>query len=155
MSAANDALAARELRANVQEFVRKFGLLVTKQTPCGQPVSPSYAHALMVLGEREVRGLITSQTELAETLGLDKSSIARLCARLEADGRVSQRRGAEDGRSRELELTTRGKKMAEVMETASSNRFLRIIVNIPASKRRALLDSLALLTTAVGALEEE
>src|SRR5215216_3174540 len=95
---------AHELQLSVQTFVRTFGLLVTKQTPCGQPVSPSYAHALMRLLERERAGCATPQSELAEDLGLDKSSIARLCSRLEADERITQKPGADDGRSRQLEL---------------------------------------------------
>jgi hypothetical protein len=41
------AATARELQASVQAFVRSFGLLVTKQNPCGEPISPSIAHALM------------------------------------------------------------------------------------------------------------
>jgi len=155
MRSQDDTRDARELQAQVQHFVRQFGLLVTKQTPCGQPVSPSYAHALMFLREREAQGLVTSQTELAENLGLDKSSVARLCARLDADGRVTQRRSAEDGRSRELELTGRGRKMAETTENASLDRFLRVLAGVPKAKRRTLIDSLAILTAAVTALEEE
>ena len=73
------AHVARELQASVQEFVRKFGLLVTKRTPCGQPVGPSVAHALMALLEREGQGSVTYQHELAELLALDRSSIQRLC----------------------------------------------------------------------------
>src|SRR6187402_199725 len=123
---------ARELQVSVQAFVRTFGLLITKQTPCGQPVSPSYAHALMLLLEREALSVPTTQTELAEQLGLDKSSITRLCARLEADGRVTQMRGQEDARSRLLELTARGRKLATTIQQASLERFQRVIAAVPA-----------------------
>ena len=146
---------ARELQLSVQTFVRTFGLLVTKQTPCGQPVSPSYAHALMRLLEREAAGLITLQTELAEELGLDKSSIARLCSRLEADERITQNPDADDGRSRQLELTARGRKLAITIQAASLARFNRVLSAIPSAKRRAVLESLQLLTEAVTILEEE
>ena len=143
---------ARDLQAAVQTFVRTFGLLVTKQTPCGQPVSPSCAHALMLLLEREARGLDTTQSELAAELGLDKSSITRLCARLEADERVTQQRAESDGRSRQLALTAPGRKMATNIQGASLQRFRRVIDALPRAKRRAVLDSLQLLTQAVGAL---
>lgn len=146
---------ARELQLSVQTFVRMFGLLVTKQTPCGQPVSPSYAHALMLLLDREASGLSTTQTELADQLGLDKSSIARLCARLETDGRASQRRGAEDGRSRQLELTAAGRKLATSIQGASLARFRRVLEAIPPARRRTVTSALELLTHAVASLEEE
>lgn len=144
---------ARELQVSIQTFVRTFGLLVTKQTPCGQPVSPSYAHALMLLLDREASGTATSQSELAECLGLDKSSIARLCSRLEADERITQRAGPDDGRSRLLELTGRGRKLAVNVQTASLERFRNVLAAIPEGKRRSVLSSLELLTNAVASLE--
>lgn len=134
--------------------MRKFGLLVTKQTPCGQPMSPSYAHALMLLLDREALGLPTTQSELAEQLGLDKSSIARLAARLEADERVIQERNAEDARSRLLKLTARGRKLATNVHEASLSRFQRVLEAVPTAKRRTVLESIETLTRAVASLAE-
>jgi DNA-binding MarR family transcriptional regulator len=146
---------ARELQVSVQAFVRSFGLLVTKQTPCGQPVSPSIAHALMVLLDREEGGVATYQHELAELLGLDRSSITRLCSRLEADGRLEQEPGPDDARTRLLRLTASGQRLAGNIRTASLDRFARIVAAIPGSKRRPLLETLNVLTAAVLTLEKE
>jgi DNA-binding MarR family transcriptional regulator len=146
-------LEAQRLQASVQAFVRTFGLLVTKQTPCGQPVSPSYAHALMLLLERESSGRTTSQSELAAELGLDKSSITRLCARLEADQRVTQRSPEDDRRSRLLELTSRGRKLATQVQAASQERFRQVLEAVPPKKRRGLLAALGALTQAVATLK--
>lgn len=146
---------AHQLQVGVQAFVRTFGLLVTRQTPCGQPVSPSYAHALMFLLEREASGLRTAQSELADALGLDKSSVARLCQRLEADERVEQQPAPEDARSRQLTLTARGRKMAKNLQAASLDRFQRILAGIPSTKRRGIIASLELLTDAVGKLGKD
>jgi DNA-binding MarR family transcriptional regulator len=146
---------ARELQVSVQTFVRTFGLLVTKQTPCGQPVSPSYAHALMLLLDRETNALVTTQSELAGELGLDKSSITRLCSRLEVDERITQKTGADDRRSRLVELTPRGRKMATNIRATSLERFRRVLQAIPATKRRGVLGALELLTQAVATLKEE
>ncbi|HKY36752.1 MAG TPA: MarR family winged helix-turn-helix transcriptional regulator [Polyangiaceae bacterium] len=143
---------ARALQVSVQAFVRSFGLLVTKQTPCGQPLTPSHAHALLVLLEREERGITTRQSELANRLGLDKSSIARLCERLEADAHAAQHPAPDDGRSRLLELTPRGRRMASTIQAASLARFRRVAEGVPPTKRQALLESLRLLTAAVQAL---
>jgi DNA-binding MarR family transcriptional regulator len=143
---------ARALQVSVQTFVRSFGLLVTKQTPCGQPLTPSHAHALMVLLEREERGVTTRQSELAERLGLDKSSVARLCERLETDAHAAQHPAPNDGRSRLLELTPRGRRMASTIQAASLARFRRVAERVPPAKRQALLESLQLLTAAVQSL---
>src|SRR6478735_4704516 len=136
------AHTARNLQASVQTFVRSFGLLVTKQTPCGQPISPSIAHALMLLLERERDGLSTFQHELAERLGFDRSSIQRLCSRLEADGRINQAPAPEDPRAGQNQLTSSGERLAANIQAASLERFTRIVDAIPASKRQPLLDAL-------------
>jgi DNA-binding MarR family transcriptional regulator len=146
---------ARELQRSVQAFVRSFGLLVTKQTPCGQPVTPSIAHALMLLLERQRALVPTYQHELAELLGLDRSSIQRLCSRLEAEGRVKQEPAPGDARTRSIQLTASGQRMADSIRAASLQRFTRIVDAIPASKRQPLLDALKVLTAAVLTLEED
>lgn len=149
------AAAARELQSSIQAFVRSFGLLVTKQTPCGQPVSPSVAHALMALLDREEAGLDTFQHELAELLGLDRSSITRLCSRLEVAGRLQQAPAPGDARTRLLRLTASGQRMAGNIRAASLERFRRLMDAIPVSKRQPLLSALHTLTAAVQTLEEE
>lgn len=143
---------ATRLRQLLQELVRGFGLLAANQTPCGQPVSPSYAHALTILLERRRLGQKTSQAELGASLGIDKSNVARLCARMGAGGHVLQKRPAEDRRSRLLELTSKGAALAARIEQASQARFGALIAGVPTQKRRLLLDCLDVLNTAAHAL---
>ena len=134
--------------------MRSFGLLVTKETPCGQPLSPSYAHALMVLLERSREQTPTSQAALGITLGIDKSNITRLCSRMEAAGHVSQERAPDDGRSRLVSLTGSGKHLAQRIEQASQDRFSRIVVALPRHERSAVFASLAALNAALETLDE-
>lgn len=143
------------LKSSVQRFTRSFGLLVTKQTPCGQPVSPSYAHCLMVLLERGAAGIGTSQTDLCARLGIDKSNVARLCSRLESSGHATQRPDPADGRGRLLSLTASGRRMAERIELASQERFQRLARAVPSAKRATVLEALEVLTTAVQALSDQ
>jgi DNA-binding MarR family transcriptional regulator len=140
----------RQLQRLVQEFVRSFGLLITKQTPCGHPVSPSHAHALMVLLERE--GDSTTQSDLGAQLGIDKSNVARLCARMHGEGHVVHAVSAEDARGRTVDLTAKGKRMAEQLKGASLARFQRVLHGVPQGKRRQLFDSLQLLNASVAQL---
>jgi len=138
-----------DLRAHVQEFVRRFGLLVTRETPCGFPVSPSYAHALMLLLRRGAEGLTTLQTDLAARLGIDKSNVARLCERMVDAGHAVQTVPPTDGRSRLVALTAKGTRLAQRIEQGSRDRFSAVTIKIPAGKRRAVIAALADLNAAV------
>ncbi len=71
-------MEAFELQRRLREFVRAFGLLASKRTPCGLPLPLAQAHALQVLGESSQ---ITQQT-LASRVCLDKSTTSRLVASL-------------------------------------------------------------------------
>lgn len=152
-SAPSDAQVA-DLQHLVQTFVRTFGLLVTRETPCGHPVSPSYAHALMALLEREGDELQTSQSDLAARLGIDKSNVARLCAKLHAEGHAVQEPSPDDARGRQLYLTAKGRRMAERIRQSSFDRFRRVASAIPADERQPLRDSLVALNAAVMTLEK-
>jgi DNA-binding MarR family transcriptional regulator len=140
---------AEQLRTLVQEFVRRFGLLVTRQTPCGFPISPSHAHALMLLLRRTREGHATFQSDLAGTLGIDKSNIARLCERMADVGHATQSVSPEDGRSRLVALTTKGTRLAERIDQGSRDRFSAVAACIPARKRRAVISALTELNAAV------
>lgn len=143
------------LRTLVQAFVRSFGLLVTRETPCGQPLSPSYAHALMVLLERGRQPARTSQSDLGHVLGIDKSNVARLCARMAAAGHVVQERHPEDGRGRLVRLTSTGTRMARRIEGASRERFERVVRGVAPGRRQSLFESIELLNAAVEALGDQ
>jgi DNA-binding MarR family transcriptional regulator len=138
-----------QIRALVQQFVRRFGLIVARRTPCGFPVSPSYAHALMLLHRRSREGQTTLQTDLAGTLGIDKSNVARLCERMVKAGHAVQTVPAEDGRSRAVALTAKGIRLAERIEIGSRDRFAALTASIPQQRRGAVIAALADLNAAV------
>lgn len=138
-------------RDELQRFIRSFGLLSTDHTPCGQPLPPSHAHALMVLWRGGARARPTQQ-QLGRVLGIDKSNVARLCARMERAGHVRQERSRTDGRSRLLVLTPHGRRLAAKVETASRRRFEALLEAIPAPTRRDLVDSLGALNRAIASL---
>jgi len=143
------------LRQLVQGFVRSFGLLVTSETPCGLPIAPSYAHALMVLLEHAESSPPMSQADLERILGIDKSNVTRLCSRMVAAGHVVQERAPNDGRSRLVNLTATGRRLAERVEQASRERFGRIVAALPRDQRSTVFESLAALNEAVESLRDE
>ena len=144
------------LRRSIQGFVRAFGLLEGDQTPCGQPLAPSHAHALMVLLERESdspEGL--NQQGLAEAVGLDKSSVTRLCAKMIAAGHLNQAPSETDGRAWMLKLSAKGRRVARTVEDASRARFQSLAAALPGSVSAAeVVRVIAALTEAVMASAE-
>jgi DNA-binding MarR family transcriptional regulator len=139
--ASPDALA---LQARISAFVRAFGLHQPDQTPCGQPVPVSEAHALGELGRD---GPLT-QLELARRLRLEKSTVSRLVSQLATRGWVQ--RGKRDGDARLvlLELTDSGRKAAADLAAARAARFAQLLEAIPADQRQPVIDALTLLVEA-------
>jgi DNA-binding MarR family transcriptional regulator len=142
----------REFRRRIQDFVRIWGLLNEDQTPCKQPVSTREAHALLVLRELDERGVRPRHGELQKLLGIDKSNVTRLVQRLEESDWVSQSPANDDGRSRVMSLTPKGRRLGDRLDQTSLDRFSALVAAIPENRRTAVLESLALLEEAARAL---
>jgi DNA-binding MarR family transcriptional regulator len=136
-----------ELRRVTQRFFRRFGALAADSTPCGKPLSVAHAHALMVL---IARGELTQQALGAE-LGIDKSNVARLCAKMVRANHVKQRASERDGRSRLVSLTSRGARLALEVDGASRARFGALLGGIPERRRADVILALSHLVDALDA----
>jgi DNA-binding MarR family transcriptional regulator len=139
----------RELRAGVQSLVRGLGLLSGDTTPWGERLSISHAHALLILLECSQRGDKPTQHDLGKTLGIDKSNVARLCARMEAAGHATQERCRQDGRARRLAPTHKGLQLAAHVEESSRKLFVAVMTVIPPHARAGVLSALEALDAAV------
>jgi DNA-binding MarR family transcriptional regulator len=140
---------AEELRRNLQRLFRRFGALSAESTPCGKPLGMAHAHALMSLRASGA----TSQQRLAAELWIDKSNVARLCAKLVEAGHARQVASKTDGRSRIVELTAKGERLALEVEAASKARFGALLGAVPLGRRAALLESLGELSVALDRLD--
>jgi DNA-binding MarR family transcriptional regulator len=141
---------ARELRRLMQQLFRRSGVLASDATPCGKPLSPAHAHALMALltlGE-------ASQQELGLELGIDKSNVARLCARLVEAGHAEQEQSETDGRSRRVSLTLAGKKLAREVDGSSAARFSAILQRLSGPQQQRVIDALGCLVSAIESLPQ-
>ncbi len=128
-------------RAAFHALIRRFGLLDTAQTPCGQPLSVTQAHALMELLHRG--GL--RQGDLASVLCLSKSAVSRLVRALERHGWVTRTQDPDDARARRLALSTKGRRLARRLDQASLERFGAMIERVAPAQRaqlRAVLEAL-------------
>ncbi len=138
-----------QLRSLVHMFIRAFGLLSATKTPCGNPISVSQAHALMVLLDCARDHHMPTQRELGQALGIDKSNVARLCRRMENESLISQKQCSEDKRARRLMLTDKGTRLAARVEQSSRERFAAVLSAIPPFARSGLFSALEALNTAV------
>jgi DNA-binding MarR family transcriptional regulator len=136
----------------MQRLVREAGWLSPDRTACGIELPPSHAHALMLLAASDAPMV---QRDLARQLGLDKSSIARLCQRLDEVGHAKMERDPENARFVRIELTAAGRRAAARVDAASSSRHARLLSAIPTAERAAVLHALDVLGTALVALREE
>lgn len=139
-------------RGAVQRFIRSFGLLAGDQTPCGEPLGLSHAHALQVLLERQPREPITQQA-LAAALGIDKSNVTRLCSKMERWEHIERLRSPSDGRARPLTLTAKGRRVAARVSAASRGRFTDVLEALPSTaQRQAVIGALECLNAALATI---
>jgi DNA-binding MarR family transcriptional regulator len=142
-------MAEREperLRLLVQRFVRGFGLLDGSRTPCGQPMSTTHAHLLMLL-LREARGAHLSR--LAGLLAIDKSNVTRTIRELSARGHVRLEPDPADARLKRARLTPKGARLARSVDASSRRRFEALFAGLAPRERRHVLAGFAAINRAL------
>lgn len=140
-----DQRAEIALQERMVALVRAFGLHRPDETPCGQPLPVSEAHALAELA----RGDGLSQNELAARLRLEKSTVSRLVGQLAARGWIERERDPSDGRAVCLRLTERGAALAGDIAEARRRKFAAVLERIPDDERDQVLRALDVLTEAM------
>lgn len=144
----NDKLSpdVHALGERLISFIRAFGLHQPGQTPCGQPLGVSEAHALTEL--QKDGGLTAS--DLAKRLRLEKSTVSRLIAQLEKRGWVERCPHPKDGRASALYLSGQGQHVAGRVVTARHDKLTRLFDALPEGERAAVIGALSTLTEALG-----
>ncbi len=104
MAAATDTPLVNDIRSASRAMVRELGFMAS--TLAGTPYSASAVHALL---EIDTHGQVTA-AQLAEYLGLDKSSVSRMLAKLIANGELQEEPCADDARAKQLLLTAQGQR---------------------------------------------
>ncbi len=136
---------ATELQNRLFAFVRAFGLQQPDQTPCGEPVPVSEAHAITELTRVGALG----QVELGRRLHLEKSSVSRVVAQLVRRGWVERLADQRDGRASLLRLTAAGQEAALQLAQARAAKVARLLAHITAHERDGVVHALDVLTEAL------
>ena len=134
-----------ELEQTMMAFVRAFGLRQPEQTPCGQPVGVSEAHALTELA----RGQGLTQSDLVTKLRLEKSTVSRLVSGLQRRGWTERRAHPSDGRAYSLFLTEEGERVAGQIAAARREKFESLLRALPETQRPAVIAALSHLVEAL------
>lgn len=114
---------AKELRDALRYLFVAHGSFDEERRPCGAPLSPQHAYALLELLAKP-EGLTVS--ELAQRLSIDRTNVSRLCARLEQMGEISRSSHPGDGRAINVKLTERGRRLAREVDERSATHFAKL-----------------------------
>ncbi|MBO1325164.1 MarR family transcriptional regulator [Acetobacter sp. TBRC 12305] len=88
------------------------------------------------------------QNELAVAVGVDRTTLANVAARLEARGLVRRERTPKDRRLKRVFLTPEGQALLESMARPAARAHQRTIEALSGAERQAFLDSLTRLVLA-------
>jgi DNA-binding MarR family transcriptional regulator len=133
------------LQALVPQLIRDAGLLRPEGPLPHHPISLSEGLALEGLR----RGAALSQRDLADRLGLEKSTVSRLVAGLERRGLVIRERDPRNRRFYRLQLTDAGRSAAERLAASWRERHAQLLGAMTSSEREALAIGLAALVRAL------
>jgi len=137
-----------ELRSLLRHLVRHGGLLERDPPPhehAGVQVSPS---EMFALGELIDSGEL-SQQELADRLGLEKSTISRLAAGLESKGWLARERDPANRRFYRVRLTAEGERVAHAVGDELREHHGQLLGLLSPMERHALGLGLAGLIRAI------
>lgn len=135
---------SEELREMIRVLVRNLGFLEqTDASCCG--VTIAQCHAIVEIGRKGRMSLV----DLADGLGLDKSTMSRTVNGLVNSGLVSRELDSENRRYVAIQLTANGAEAFRHIEESMGKYYRAVLGSIPAEKRDQVLESLRLLAAAV------
>jgi DNA-binding MarR family transcriptional regulator len=117
----------------------------------GAEVSLHQYRALVVLASRGP----LRPVDLAEALGVDPSTVTRLCDRLSDKRLISRRRQGGDRREVQLDLSARGRELIEAVTARRRKEISRILSAVPAPEREDLVLAFTAFGTAAGEVPED
>jgi DNA-binding MarR family transcriptional regulator len=132
---------------NIKQFRKSIRTLQRKLTEqldgdsvcCG--VTIAQCHTLLAIEEKG----LTTITELAAEMELDKSTLSRTIESLVVMGLVKRETNSDNRRSQHIQLTEDGEKTVSGIHNQWKNFFKSLFAGIPKSKHALVIEGLALL----------
>lgn len=134
----------RRLRAAIRILEREIGLDLRSQTACCG-VTPPQCHVLL---ELDRQGPLTA-TALAETMGLDKSTLSRTLNGLADAALVDRAEDPGDRRALRLTLTAKGRRTVKRIDGECDSSYRVLLEQVPEERRQAILEAAEVLAGAM------
>lgn len=136
------------IRRSSRVMVRELGFMAS--TLASTNYSPSAVHTLVEIALRKEM----TASQLVQLLGLDKSSVSRMLARLIAAGELEEVTSPEDARAKSLRLTAKGHETVSKINTFSNERVVSAIKSLAPVQQQTISEGLYLYANALLACRE-
>jgi DNA-binding MarR family transcriptional regulator len=143
-----DEPVIHQFRKNLRKLEKKLaGQLKEDSFCCG--VTMAQCHTLLAVEEKG----LTTLTELATALELDKSTLSRTIDGLVTIGLINRETVTGNRRSQHISLTLQGKKVTDGINEQWSLYFASLFARIPESKHESVIESIAILSDIIPSSE--
>ncbi|MGE8063585.1 bifunctional helix-turn-helix transcriptional regulator/GNAT family N-acetyltransferase [Pseudomonas sp. NPDC089569] len=140
-----DPFLVEQIRSASRTMVRELGFM--QATLAGTDYSPSAVHTLL---EVSVQGVMTA-ARLVQVLGLEKSSVSRMIARLIEAGELEESSDGEDGRTKQLILTEQGKRTVSEIHRYGQMQVTAALAPLNLSRQQTVAQGLSAYAEALQA----
>jgi len=132
-----------DIRISSRLMVRELGFM--NQTLAATDYSPSVVHTLL---EMESRGSMTA-AQIVQVLGLEKSSVSRMLAKLIKAGELEETPSTEDARFKQLSLSAQGRETVRKINAYGNERVISALQKMDASQQRIVSEGLGFYASAM------
>lgn len=136
------------IRRSSRLMVRELGFMAS--TLASTNYSPSAVHTLVEIALRKEM----TAGQLVQLLGLEKSSVSRMLARLIAAGELEEVVSTEDARTKSLRLTGKGRDTVNKINAYSNERVTSAIQSLQPAQQQIISQGLSLYANALLACRE-
>ncbi|ELE9011200.1 helix-turn-helix domain-containing GNAT family N-acetyltransferase [Enterobacter cloacae] len=136
------------IRRSSRLMVRELGFMAS--TLASTNYSPSAVHTLVEIALRKEM----TAGQLVQLLGLEKSSVSRMLARLIAAGELEEVVSTEDARTKSLRLTGKGRDTVNKINAYSNERVVSAIQSLQPAQQQIISQGLSLYANALLACRE-
>ena len=133
------------IRAASRQMVRELGFMQSTLAATDYP--PSAVHAIIEIGARKSM----SAAQLAEFLGLEKSSISRMVRKLVAADELQEQASDVDGRVKWLALTPQGRRTLTAIQAFGRKQVVGALEQLGADQRHVVAQGLSVYAQALAA----
>ena len=145
----HDLSLVDDIRAASRQMVRELGFMQATLAATDYP--PSAVHAILEIG---AQGSMAA-SQLAQALGLEKSSVSRMVRKLVEAGELKETADGEDGRVKRLALTAKGRRTLAAIEAFGRQQVTAALDRMQPPQQQAVSRGLALYAQALQAHRQE